>query len=116
MARISRQQLLLASVVIDQTIGDSTEIDMREFAGGSVHILTGALTIMTYHSAVQSAADGGTYTAMHDRNGSPITQIVAGGGTMVSKTYPLPDEVFGTAFIKIVATTADATAEITLKG
>lgn len=110
---ITRGMLLLEDIHVDKDdVADSKAIDVRGFAGGSVYVRTGALTIMTYHSAVK---EGGTYTPMHDRNGNAITQIVSGGGTMVSKSYSLPDEIFGRAFIKIVATTADATVDITLK-
>lgn len=112
---IARHNALREDIHVDKDdVDDSDDIDVRGFAGGSVYVRNGAtVESLTYWAAEK---EGGTYEPLYDRNGTAVTQIITGGGAMADAVFPLPNEIFGAAFIKIVATVADATVDITLKG
>lgn len=75
---------------------------------------TPAALTSTSATYVTAMTEGGTYTTLKDSTGATITQTVAASGS-----YPLPPELFGFAWMKIVlgsAEAADRALSVYLKG
>jgi len=96
------------SITASTTPEGSTEISIRDFAGGGIVLpASTSATALTYHVA---AKPGGAYRALYDRDDAAITQSVAQG-----RAYPLPDEIYGFGALKITADT-EVTLTVSLKG
>lgn len=98
----------LDSRTLDSTLADGPEISLAEVVGGFVHIPTGSsITSLTWYTAPKRTAEGGTYVAAHDENGTAITQTVA-----ASKSYAIPPKLLGAKWAKAVPN-ADGAVEFT---
>jgi hypothetical protein len=96
------------SITASTALEGSTEIDIRDFAGGGLVLpASTSAAALTYHVA---AKPGGTYRALHDRDDEAVTQAVA-----QDRAYPLPDEIYGFGALKITSDT-EVTLTVSLKG
>jgi|GEM_PF-2492283 len=87
----------------------STEIDIRDFAGGGIVLPSfGSATTLTYYVA---SKPGGTYQPLYDRDNAAVTQAITS-----EKSYPLPDEIYGFGALKITADNESLSVVISLKG
>ena len=91
-------------VSVDSVVADSEEIEKGQQAGGTYTVLSGTSTVtITFY---RSKEKGGTYTQVYDKDNTAISKTVA-----ASRTYPLPDELFGIPWLKLVGD-VDGTVEI----
>jgi len=96
------------TVTVDSTLADAEEIDVRNYAGGSVHVPHGSsLTTLTFYSL---HAAGGTMVAAYDNANVAVTLTVS-----ADRVVQLPDAIFGFPFIKMVGN-ADGEVSLFLKG
>ena len=115
---IDRRHTVYESVVVPvvANIADATEIDLRGYAGGMVLFRTGeTITTLTFYVAEKDAGafldgEAGTYEQLYDTDNAAVSMTVA-----ANRAYPLPDEVFGCHFLKLIGDSA-ATPDICLKG
>ena len=104
-----------AVVPVVANIATATEIDLRGYSGGTVLFRAGeTITTLTFYAAEKDAGaflDGaaGTYEQLYDTNNAAVSLTVA-----ADRAYPLPSEVFGCHFLKLIGNAA-ATPDITLK-
>ena len=95
------------SLTLDSTLVDTPEIDMRDFAGGSIQLPTGSsITTLTYYGC---HTKGGTHVALLDADGVAVTQTVA-----AVRIVDLPAAIFGLPFLKIL-TNADGAVTVCRK-
>ena len=108
--RITRKTTYQTVVVDTATIGNCTEIDYREFAGGGVVIPTSsAITVLNWYGRTEADS---TYYALYDDVGAALAQAVTS-----AKGYPIPDACFGWAYLKIISTGGDGESiYVSLKG
>ena len=91
-------------VSVDSVVADSEEIAKGDYAGGNFTVLAGTSTVtITFY---RSKEKGGTYTQMYDKDNAALSRTVA-----ASRSYPLPDEVYGVPWLKLVGD-VDGTVEI----
>ena len=77
-----------------ETGSTTPEIDMRDFAGGSVSIpAASSITTMTYYGCHTKA---GTHLALLDAEGAAVTQTVA-----ASRVINMPTSVYGLPYMSI---------------
>ena len=106
-ATISRANWV-GAVTIDSTVADCTVVDVRNYAGGSIHIPNASsVTTITFYG-LQSAS--GTFVACYDNTNTAVTLTVA-----ADRVVQLPDAVFAYSFIKLAGNT-DGTGTLFLKG
>jgi hypothetical protein len=91
------------------SIDNSTEIDIREFAGGGIAV--GTLSNQTTLSYYVASEPGGTYYELCDREGVAVTQAIDDG-----QAYPLPDELYGFGAFKVLADNTALQVTVSLKG
>lgn len=90
---------------------NSTGIDFSAYAFGQFTIpsaFTGATVTF------QCSVDGSTYTTLNDSSNATISYTVT-----ASRTYPLPDELSGAHYFRIVSASAEGAARtilLSLKG
>lgn len=88
-----------ATIANGATVSDA--VDMRGYSGGGYALpSTFDGTALTF----QVSVDGVTYQTLYDQYGSPLSITVA-----ASRSFPLPQEIFGWAYFKFVAGTAQST-------
>ena len=110
---IDRRFAVLESVDVTAVLGTTPEIDFRNYAGGK--ILLDASAAATYFNFYEAEKEGGTYRQLYDIDGN-VLRLPSGSASFgVSRTYPIPDECFGSRWVKIVGDDA-ATPDIVLKG
>ena len=99
------------TVTIATSEGSAEVINFKEFAGGILHVPSGAQAsaTLTFYTA---PTESGTYTQLYDSSGA--IELGVSAGTSVA----LPSELFGSLWFKIVASAVNATVdwELTLKG
>lgn len=111
-AAIIEQQSTSESVSITTAVGTTGEIRYGSYQQGTIHVPTGSsLTTLTWWTAphqTDGAAshtrrEAGTYVPAYDNAGTPaaVTQTVA-----QTRTFPIPTELAGAAFIKAVGNAA----------
>jgi len=114
---IDRRHTVYESVVVP-TVGNiatATEIDMRGYSGGTVLFRAGeTIVTLTFYVAEKDAGafldgEAGTYEQLYDTSNAAVSLTVA-----ADRAYPLPAEVFGCHFLKLIGNAA-ATPDITLK-
>jgi len=89
-------------------VGDSDTINYSGFAGGHVHVPSGATaTTLTWHA---SHDDGSTFQALNDGAGAAVTSTVA-----ADKAVPIPDECFGARMLRATANNASVELTVILK-
>jgi hypothetical protein len=75
-------------------------VNMSAYAGGTVHVPTGWVAANVGFSRATTV--GGTYTRMRDQTGT-LLQIT---GIVADQVYPLPTELFGCGFVKLLSQNA----------
>ena len=97
----------VSSITLDSVLVDTPEINMKDFAGGSVSIPAGStITTLTYYGC---HTQGGTHLVLLDSDGVAVTQTVA-----ASRVIDMPAAVFGLPYLKIVSN-ADGAVSICRK-
>ena len=105
-SRITRQHRD-SDIVLHTATALATTLDMRDVAGAVVSFGTMSTNASTLHMFVGSRTDG-TFTRLYKADGSIATLTLAPSSTE-GRSYSLPDEVFGTEFLKIVSGTTNST-------
>lgn len=107
-ARISRN-IAVPTAVVGTTLGASGALDMRGASGGQLIVPAGpASQVLT---AYVSSEVAGTFVPLIDSTGAAVT-ITA----VQSKAYDLPESLFATHFLKLVAASTAFTGTFALKG
>lgn len=86
----------------------ATTLDMRDVAGAIVvlnTISTNASTLQMWVGTSPSAA----FRRLYKNDGSVADLTLAPSGHPEARAYSLPDEVFGTEYLKIVSATTNST-------
>lgn len=94
-------------ITLASTTSIATTLDMRDVAGAVLSIGT----ISTNASTLQmwtAAAPTGTFRRLYKADGSAADLTLAPSSTE-GRAYSLPDEVFGTEYLKIVSSTTNST-------
>ena len=105
---IYRRSRTMLSLSITTSLTTTPEIDLRDMAGGVLHVENGSAAVtFTYQSA---AEPGGTYEPLYDKNGAAVVQTVA-----ADQAHPLHEAAFGSGAIKLVGDDT-ATVNVSLKG
>lgn len=105
-SRISRLHRDL-DITLHTATALATTLDMRDIAGAVLTIGT----ISTASSTLQmwvSPTSAGTFRRLYKSDGSAADLTLAPSSTD-GRAYALPDEVFGTEFLKIVSATTNST-------
>jgi hypothetical protein len=87
-------------------IATAAAIPFGSYAGGILHIVSGAGVTLSFYGAVK---EGGTRVQIYDSSNAAVARTVATG-----RAYAIPDECFGFEQIFIVADAA-LVANINLK-
>jgi hypothetical protein len=85
----------------------ATTLDMRDVAGAVVSIGTISTAATTLQMWVGSSPTG-SFRRLYKADGSAADLTLA-PSTTDGRAYSLPDEVFGTEFLKIVSATTNST-------
>jgi len=104
----------LSSLAVTNAVGTTQEINYGEYAGGMVHVPNGE-TVVTL--TWWASHDGVTYeAALHsvDEHVTPITYVATAQTVAADGSYPIPAELVGAKFLKIVGDVA-ATLHLSLK-
>ena len=99
-----------ASVTVDETAGNCTEVSYADMAGGMVFIPSGSsVTSLKFDVAPES---GGTFERLYDKDNAEVALTVA-----VDRASPFPDELFGCGAFKIITNSITAeTIDVSVKG
>lgn len=98
-------------VGVHTVLATAEAIPMADYAGGILHVPTGATTAnLTFFVSGEKA---GTYTQLYDSAATPAA--VAFTGVAASRSYHLPAACGQAAWLKIVTSTGTGTWSITLK-
>jgi hypothetical protein len=82
-------------VALTDDLATTPEINKRNYAIGVIHIpVDSSITELTFYCAAEK---GGTYRALYNNAGDPVTLTVTDDAA-----YELPDAVFAAPFVKIV--------------
>ena len=94
-------------IVLHTATALATTLDMRDVAGAVLSLGTISTNTSTLQMFVGSRRDG-TFTRLYKTDGS-IAALTLAPSTTEGRSYSLPDEVFGTEFLKIVSVTTNST-------
>ncbi|MCA9366691.1 hypothetical protein KC887_00295 [Candidatus Kaiserbacteria bacterium] len=96
------------SVDVTNSVSTTEQITVSGFTRGAVYVPTGSsLTSLTFHVAPHktpraSATEPGDYLPLQKEDGSAAIAMTVEAG----KAYPLPAEIAGVAFAKMVGNTS----------
>ena len=94
MAYTTPQNVILTGHTIDSVLADTKALVMRGFTGGICIVPSGSsITSLTYYVA---SSEDGTYIQLYNSSGAVSTTVAA------SRAYPLPAELAGAAYLKVV--------------
>ena len=85
----------------------ATTLDMRDIAGAVLSIGTISTAATTLQMWV-GATPAGSFRRLYKSDGSVADLTIAPSSTE-GRAYSLPDEVFGTEFLKVVSATTNST-------
>ena len=85
----------------------ATTLDMRDVAGAVVVFGTMSTNTSTLQMWV-GTSPAGTFTRLYKTDGS-VADLTLAPSSTVGRAYALPDEVFGTEYLKIVSATTNST-------
>ncbi len=88
----------------------ATTLDMRDVAGAIVVFGTMSTNTTTLQMWVSSTA-GGTFRRLYKADGS-VADLTLAASSTDGRAYSLPDEVFGSEFLKIVGATTNSTGTV----
>jgi hypothetical protein len=99
------------TITVAITPENSTEIDFRDFAGGSFGVdenAGGSAYAIWYHVA---SKPGGTFRMLCDEDNIPIAHLIS-----PNRSYALPEELYGFGAFKLVTANEPILATVSLKG
>ena len=85
----------------------ATTLDMRDVAGAIVSFGTMSTNASTLQMWV-SPSSTGTFRRLYKSDGS-VADLTLAASSTDGRAYSLPDEVFGTEYLKIVSATTNST-------
>lgn len=88
----------------------ATTLDMRDVAGAVLSLGTISTNASTLQMWV-AATPAGTFRRLYKTDGSAADLTLAPSSTD-GRAYSLPDEVFGTEYLKIVSATTNSTGTV----
>ena len=88
----------------------ATTLDMRDVAGAVVSFGTMSTNAATLQMWVGASATG-TFRRLYKSDGS-VADLTLAASSTDGRAYALPDEVFGTEFLKIVSATTNSTGTV----
>ena len=94
-------------IVLATATAIATTLDMRDVAGAVLSLGTISTNASTLQMFVSHRRDG-TFTRLYKTDGS-IAALTLAPSSTEGRSYSLPDEVFGTEFLKIVSGTTNST-------
>tara|TARA_Y100000401_G_scaffold107187_1_gene101327 strand:+ start:857 stop:1180 length:324 start_codon:yes stop_codon:yes gene_type:complete len=99
------QNAVITSLGVDSSLADSASIVFKGFTKGVMLVPSGSsINTLTYYV---SSTQGGTYIQLYNSSGAVSTTVAAG------RAYPMPSEVEGAAFLKLVGN-ADGVVDLHL--
>lgn len=94
-------------ITLHTATASATTLDMRDVAGGVVifgTMSTNAATLQMW----TGTSPAGTFTRLYKSDGS-VADLTLSPSSTLGRAYSLPDEVFGTEYLKIVSATTNST-------
>jgi hypothetical protein len=88
----------------------ATTLDMRDVAGAVLSIGTISTNASTLQMWVGTAPTG-TFRRLYKSDGS-VADLTLAASSTDGRAYSLPDEVFGTEYLKIVSATTNSTGTV----
>ena len=85
----------------------ATTLDMRDVAGAVVTLGTMSTNASTLQMWVGTST-AGTFRRLYKSDGS-VADLTLAASSTDGRAYALPDEVFGTEYLKIVSSTTNST-------
>lgn len=85
----------------------ATTLDMRDIAGAVVSFGTMSTNASSLQMWVSNSSSG-TFRRLYKADGS-VADLTLAASSTDGRAYSLPDEVFGTEFLKIVSATTNST-------
>lgn len=104
---ITRCYLSTNPITFTSDIATTGGFGMNCFSGGMLYVVSGTATL-TFRVAPSEATPP---ASMHTVNAADLTLAVAPG-----KAYPLPDDLFGANYVRLVSSGPSVVAHVTLKG
>ena len=94
-------------IVLATATSLATTLDMRDVAGAVVSVGTMSTNASTLQMWASHSSTG-TFRRLYKSDGS-VADITLAASSTDGRAYSLPDEVFGTEFLKIVSATTNST-------
>ena len=94
-------------IVLTTATAAATTLDMRDVAGAVVSFGTMSTNASTLQMWVGTAPTG-TFRRLYKSDGS-VADLTLAASSTDGRAYALPDEVFGTEYLKIVSATTNST-------
>ena len=94
-------------ITLATATASATTLDMRDVAGAVVSFGTMSTNASTLQMWVGTAPTG-TFRRLYKSDGS-VADLTLAASSTDGRAYALPDEVFGTEYLKIVSATTNST-------
>ena len=94
-------------IVLTTSTSAATTLDMRDVAGAIVQFGTMSTNASTLQMFVSNSPTG-TYARLYKSDGS-VADLTLSPSSTLGRAYSLPDEVFGTEYLRIVSATTNST-------
>lgn len=94
-------------ITLHTATASATTLDMRDVAGAIVVFGTMSTNASTLQMWVSSTS-GGTFRRLYKSDGS-VADLTLAPSSTDGRAYSLPDEVFGTEYLKVVSGTTNST-------
>ena len=94
-------------IVLTTSTSAATTLDMRDVAGAIVQFGTMSTNASTLQMFVSNSPIG-TYARLYKSDGS-VADLTLSASSTLGRAYSLPDECFGTEYLRIVSATTNST-------
>jgi hypothetical protein len=94
-------------IVLTTATAAATTLDMRDVAGAIVQFGTMSTNASTLQMFVSNSPTG-SYARLFKADGS-VADLTLSPSSTLARAYSLPDEVFGTEYLRIVSATTNST-------
>ena len=94
-------------IVLTTATAAATTLDMRDVAGAVVQFGTMSTNATTLQMFTSNSPTG-TYARLYKSDGS-VADLTLSPSSTLGRAYSLPDEVFGTEYLRIVSATTNST-------
>jgi hypothetical protein len=94
-------------ITLHTATASATTLDMRDVAGAVVSLGTMSTNASTLQMWVGTST-AGTFRRLYKSDGS-VADLTLAASSTDGRAYALPDEVFGTEYLKIVSATTNST-------